>query len=349
MEGLSSSQLKSYLKNVKDLEVECYQLRKLSSELTSRMNNIAQQNKNLSTQNPHKYVKYGTGTYIKDAIKGVGSGIVLGAIFGCIVWIIVWGIGSWLTEVWGENIGQIIWDTIHGIFMLPITLFWMIFSLFTKTPISKFHLPFFPFIIIGIFGGIVICLRTFINGRKKDEKNLPTLQEYEHNKDKKIAINNKTVEALRLSQKICMEKHQETKSILEKYYALNYIYPKYRGLVPICMFYEYFDSGRCTALQGHEGAYNLYESELRMNMIIGKLDEIIYRLDEISSNQRILAQELRASNTKIEQIMRSMSSSLDSIQQSSAMTEYYSGITAANTSFMKWYTILNNKGAVLPL
>jgi len=349
MAGLSLPQLKGYLKNVKDLEVECYQLQKLSGEITSQINSVTRQNKGLMGQNANRYVKSGAGAYISDAVKGVGGGIICGALLGCAAWVVIWIIGTWLTEVWGESIGEMIWDTIHGIFMLPITLIRIIIFLFTKTPISSFHLPFLPFIIVGIVGGAVAGPLSQIIGRKKDENNLPTLQEYNHSKGIKIASNNQAIEALRMSQKTCLEKYQETKGILEKYYALNYIYPKYRGLVPICTIYEYFDSGRCAALQGHEGAYNLYESELRMNMVIGKLDEVIDRLDEISSNQRMLAQELRASNAKIERVMGSMASSLDSIRQSSAMTEYYSGVTAANTSFMKWYTILNNNGSVLPL
>ena len=67
---------------------------------------------------------------------------------------------------------------------------------------------------------------------------------------------------------------------LVSFYSKNIIYPKYRGLVPIAAFYEYFNSGRCDTLTGHEGAYNIYETEIRMNIIIAKLDDcLLYTSD----------------------------------------------------------------------
>ncbi|MBR6096095.1 MAG: hypothetical protein IKP82_03985 [Oscillospiraceae bacterium] len=62
---------------------------------------------------------------------------------------------------------------------------------------------------------------------------------------------------------------------LNKYYNTGVIYPKYYGLVPITMFCEYIESGRCSSLTGYNGAYNTYENENRLNIIITKLDIII--------------------------------------------------------------------------
>ena len=56
----------------------------------------------------------------------------------------------------------------------------------------------------------------------------------------------------------------QTKQLLEKLYAADVIFPKYRNMVAICTIYEYFVSGRCTTLVGADGAYNLYESELAL-------------------------------------------------------------------------------------
>ena len=39
------------------------------------------------------------------------------------------------------------------------------------------------------------------------------------------------------------------------------------------MFDEYLQSGRCYTLEGHEGAYNLYEEEKFKEIILTKLDD----------------------------------------------------------------------------
>lgn len=112
---------------------------------------------------------------------------------------------------------------------------------------------------------------------------------------------------------------------MQQYYSLGYIYPSYRGIVPICTIYQYFDSGRCSRLDGHEGAYNLYESELRMDLILSKLDDI-------SRNQMVLAQEIRRSDAKLNEISRS----LNSIEKNTTVSRYLNGITAVNTSYLAW-------------
>lgn len=47
-------------------------------------------------------------------------------------------------------------------------------------------------------------------------------------------------------------------------------------------------SERCYGLTGHEGAYNLYENELRLGHIISTLDSISSDIKEIKQNQRML-------------------------------------------------------------
>lgn len=84
------------------------------------------------------------------------------------------------------------------------------------------------------------------------------------------------------------DQYYETKDILDEYYEKNIIFPKYRNIVAISSLYEYLESGRCSRLDGHEGAYNIYENELRQEIIIRKLDDVIQRLDMIADNQIML-------------------------------------------------------------
>ena len=84
--------------------------------------------------------------------------------------------------------------------------------------------------------------------------------------------------------------------IKQELYSYNLIYGKYRNFVSISSFIDYLMSGRCESLEGANGAYNLYETETRMNLIIDKLDVIINKLDCISQNQYYLYKKLNETN-----------------------------------------------------
>lgn len=94
-----------------------------------------------------------------------------------------------------------------------------------------------------------------------------------------------------------------TQGILEKIYAADIIYPKYRNLVAVGMFCEYLMSGRCEKLEGHEGAYNIFENELRQNMIVSKLDDVTGRLDELKGNMHFLATSLERGFSSMQGMM----------------------------------------------
>lgn len=125
----------------------------------------------------------------------------------------------------------------------------------------------------------------------------------------------------------------DTQQTLQRFYGLNAIYPKYRNFVAISMFYEYLCSGRCSALEGHEGAYNIYEQEIRMNLILSKLDEVIAHLDRIEDNQYMLASAIREGNAKADQIYRT----LQNVESSTAASAYFSEVSAMNTTYMAWF------------
>lgn len=134
----------------------------------------------------------------------------------------------------------------------------------------------------------------------------------------------------------------ETKNLLKKYYNDDVIFPKYRYLIPISSFYEYLISGRCDCLEGHEGAYNIYENELRQNIIIGKLDDVIQRLDQIERTQYMLYSAIKEGNKKIDRLTDDVNktvNSLHNIDNSTAFTAYNSEIIAQNTEFLTWIEI----------
>ena len=138
---------------------------------------------------------------------------------------------------------------------------------------------------------------------------------------------------------------KETENNLDKLYNVDVIYSKYRNMVAICSFYEYFLSGRCTKLTGPDGAYNLYEAELRQNLIINKLDNIIEELDQIKANQYALYMELRSAKTVTEGIsgdIKGILSELLTISETSHITAACSEAAAKNTEALKYLTLLDS-------
>lgn len=102
---------------------------------------------------------------------------------------------------------------------------------------------------------------------------------------------------------------------LEEIYSMDVLPEKYRSLNAATTLYEYLNTGRCTCVQGHGGIYDTYEYDLKLGLIIGKLDVIIERLDEIANNQMMLYQELKTANQTLSNIdneLRSFKTSFDS-------------------------------------
>lgn len=137
---------------------------------------------------------------------------------------------------------------------------------------------------------------------------------------------------------------QETQALLTRYYDLNIIFPKYRNMVAMTTMYEYFASGRCSELTGPDGAYNLYEAELRQNLIINKLDVIIKELGAIQQNQHMLYQEMQRTRGVIQDIRKDVRDILENtsdIAKSSHITALCSQVTAQNTEAIKCLTLIN--------
>ena len=137
---------------------------------------------------------------------------------------------------------------------------------------------------------------------------------------------------------------QETQALLTQYYDLNIIFPKYRSMVAMATIYEYFASGRCSELTGPDGAYNLYEAELRQNLIINKLDVIVRKLDQIQQNQYMLYQEMQRTRSVIQDIRKDVRDILENtsdIAKSSHITALCSQVTAQNTEAIKYLTLIS--------
>ena len=118
-------------------------------------------------------------------------------------------------------------------------------------------------------------------------------------------------------------------------YEEGIIYSKYRNLVAVSTIYEYLASGRCDQLEGPNGAYNLYEMELRQNIVIGQLSTITEHLEQIKENQYTLYYEIQKAN-------RNSESMLSSIGDDVKFSAYQNAATAKNVETMRYISMMKN-------
>jgi len=130
--------------------------------------------------------------------------------------------------------------------------------------------------------------------------------------------------------------------IRNELYSFNVIFDKYQNPVALSTFYEYLMAGRCTSLEGTDGAYNIYEQEIRADRIIDQLDEVITQLGEIKSNQYMIYQELCTVNQNLDRLnqttaaisesIQTIEKNVDTIAYNSTVTAYYSKMNAELTN-----------------
>ena len=136
---------------------------------------------------------------------------------------------------------------------------------------------------------------------------------------------------------------KETQAVLDKLYSVNVIYPKYRNLPALTCIYEYLVTGRCDELAGPHGAYNLYEDEVRQNMVISQLNAIMENLEQIKGNQYLLYEQLtkiRRENEEITHELRMIHGYAAALTEISLFNTYYAGISAANSAALAYYRTL---------
>ena len=136
----------------------------------------------------------------------------------------------------------------------------------------------------------------------------------------------------------------ETVQVLNQYYSKDIIFPKYRNLIAICSFYEYFMSGRCNTLTGHEGAYNIFENEVRLERICTKLDEVVERLEDIKANQYVLYDAIQEGNRITERLVEEsvrQSRIAERTAENTALAAHYAEIAANNAEACAWIGVAN--------
>ncbi len=151
---------------------------------------------------------------------------------------------------------------------------------------------------------------------------------------------------------------EETEALLKKtlttrneLYGYNIVFEKYRNVVALSSFCEYLMSGRCSSLTGSDGAYNIYENEIRLNQVISQLDVVISSLEEIKQNQYMMYSELQNIHSSLYTLNNTMNKALASVQNIEATTttlnkhmehiSQNSDVIAYNTAVTAYYSKVN--------
>ncbi|MCQ2497101.1 MAG: hypothetical protein MJ131_10985 [Lachnospiraceae bacterium] len=108
----------------------------------------------------------------------------------------------------------------------------------------------------------------------KEKKFLETKKLQEKRMVEDIENNKKNIKEL-------SDRYEKAEKELKYLFDMGILYVKYRNLQACSYFIQYFMSGRCQALEGPFGCYNLYEHEQRMDKIIYTLTEIRGKIYEV--------------------------------------------------------------------
>lgn len=127
-----------------------------------------------------------------------------------------------------------------------------------------------------------------------DEDYEKRLKNYDLNKNNEVTKMDESRKILLARREKYLKYELTAKEAYEKVLNTSFVHPKYRDIVPICQFIDYLDTKRCWELIDVNGCYNKYEEELRQNLIISKLDNIESHLQQIESNQQMLARTLKS-------------------------------------------------------
>ncbi len=120
---------------------------------------------------------------------------------------------------------------------------------------------------------------------------------------------------------------------LVKLYNLGIVFPKYHDWISICSFIVYLESGRCETLEGKDGAYNIYESEKRMNLLITEVSKIGDNLEAIKRNQYVLY-------TSMIEVDNSISSILIDINNQQSINAYENRLNVQVVAASNYLTYL---------
>lgn len=121
---------------------------------------------------------------------------------------------------------------------------------------------------------------------------------------------------------------QVSQTLLISMYSKSPIHVKYRNLLSIGTIYEYLDTKRCYRLEDDNGAYNMFEQEVRMNMLLIGIKDILTKMEELRKNQILIYNAIIELSDTIKNMHSDLIGVLSDISESSQQTANASSISA---------------------
>lgn len=94
-------------------------------------------------------------------------------------------------------------------------------------------------------------------------------------------------------------------------YEQNIIHPQYRNIEAVTAFYSYISTGRCAALEGPGGAYNLYEEQLKQDKSDAYIKDLTSKISELETELKNKAEQERVNRLLQHMDMDLLNHSLD--------------------------------------
>lgn len=167
-----------------------------------------------------------------------------------------------------------------------------------------------------IFGGVFgFITSSIVQARRQSEISREYKNElqiyYEREKEDEKRVNDELIEKRKIYREIeKLEAIYDRNCLNIKHmYSYNIIPDNddYRGLVPVCMFYQYLDEKQTYSLErnpnnGDPGAIRLYIEDQYQEKILTKLDVVIEKLDKIIDRQNQLYYAINDACKKTEEL-----------------------------------------------
>ncbi len=132
--------------------------------------------------------------------------------------------------------------------------------------------------------------------------------------------------------------------VRKQMYESGVIFEKYHNFVAVSSFYEYLSSGRCSSLEGVDGAYNLYENEIRINAVVAHLADVVKNLKKIQANQFTIYSAITQATDELKELKHSaeaMNKSLMTMKKDITNISKNSDVIAYNSKITAYYTKKN--------
>lgn len=313
---MKDKELQKYMAGIMAIELHIYTLTGAINELTSRYNSLGIRNNLIVPQQKKPETSY----FDCFIFSGVASGIIAGLID--------------LFYEWSRS--QNIFEAIISIIA---AMFYAVGGLFVG----------------GIlFGTISYAILRNNEKQKLDAEFQSRVKQYDMDvKRQNNRIANERAKQAALAREINAMKTRlaQARKALAKAYSYNILATEYRNIYAVSSIYGYLAKGRTHCLQfneqtGDQGAYNLYESERRLDRIITNTEEILERLDYVMQYQQDLAIGLQNASQKIESLCGNVNTQLNRITGSVANIEQCQSVIAYNSEcakreleFMNWMNI----------